>query len=335
MEFEQVSGPGVAALGDDAWRRAADGSEVPAGTAVAFLGPEGTFTSEAADLASPDRPRMPLPTIGEVVHAVRDGHAALGVVPIENSIEGAVNLTLDELVFGRPGAFIRGELALPITMALMVRPGSDLDDITEVRSQPVALAQCRQRLAEHLPSVRISSATSTAEAARQVTEADGSLAALGTPRAAERYNLQIVVPNLADYPGNTTRFVVLGTAMAEATGADKTSLVVFLGEDRPGLLLRVLEEFALRGINLTKIESRPTKQALGQYCILIDCEGHPRDARVGEALRSVHRHVAEVRILGAYPRADLRRVQPDRSNSDAAYAEATTWYERLLGDVEP
>lgn len=334
MEFEQVSGPGVTALGDDAWRRAEDGSEVPAGTAVAFLGPEGTFTSEAADLVSPDRPRMPLPTIAEVVRAVREGQAALGVVPIENSIEGAVNLTLDELVFGSPGAFIRGELALPITMALMARPGTTLGDIAEVRSQPVALAQCRQRLAEHLPSVRMSSATSTAEAARQVADGDGTLAALGTPRAAEGYRLQILVPNLADHTGNTTRFVVLGSAMAEATGADKTSLVVFLGEDRPGLLLRVLEEFALRGINLNKIESRPTKRALGQYCILIDCEGHPRDARVGEALRSVHRHVADVRVLGAYPRADLRRVEADRSNSDGAYTEAATWYDGLLGDVE-
>jgi prephenate dehydratase len=145
----------------------------------------------------------------------------------------------------------------------------------------------------------------------------------------------VLLDDVADHPGNTTRFVVLGSAMAPPTGADKTSLVVFFGEDRPGLLLGVLEEFALRGINLTKIESRPTKRALGQYCILIDCEGHVADARVGEALRSVHRHVAEVRILGSYPRADLRRVEPGRSDSDEAYAEAAKWYAGLLRHVEP
>lgn len=157
----------------------------------------------------------------------------------------------------------------------------------------------------------------------------------GDPNAAARYGLDVLVPDLADHPGNTTRFVVLGTGMAEATGADKTSLVVFFGEDRPGLLLRVLEEFALRRINLVKIESRPTKQALGEYCILLDCEGHPRDARVAEALRSVHRHVAQVRVLGAYPRADLRRVAPAAPDSDTAYAAATTWYAGLLDDISP
>ncbi len=302
---------------------------------VAFLGPEGTFTSEAADLAAPGRERLPLPTIGDVVDAVRDGLAPVGVVPIENSIEGAVNVTLDTLTFGPPGVFLRGELALPITMALLARPRVRLTDVREVRSMPVALAQCRGRLAALLPGVATGTTTSTAEAARQAGASDGTVAALATPNAAARYGLDVLVPDLADHPGNTTRFVVLGTGMAEATGADKTSLVVFFGEDRPGLLLRVLEEFALRGINLVKIESRPTKQALGEYCILLDCEGHPRDARVAEALRSVHRHVAQVRVLGAYPRADLRRVAPAAPDSDTAYAAATTWYAGLLDDISP
>jgi prephenate dehydratase len=308
--------------------------EAPAG-AVAFLGPEGTFTSEAAELAAPGLPRLPLPAIPDVVETVRAGRATLGVVPIENSIEGAVNLTSDALVFGPPGVFIRRELTLPIEMALLAQPGVRLDEVREVRSMPVALAQSRARLDGALPGVAITSVTSTAEAARQVAEGDRAVAALGPPRAAARYGLQVLVPDLADHPGNTTRFVVLGGAMAAPTGADKTSLVTFLGEDRPGLLLKVLEEFALRGINLVKIESRPTKQALGQYCILLDCEGHPADARVAEALRSVHRHVAEVRVLGAYPRADLRRVEPRRSDSDEAYADAADWYAGLLRDVEP
>jgi prephenate dehydratase len=301
---------------------------------VAFLGPEGTFTSEAAELAVPGRERLALPTIPDVVDAVREGRAELGVVPIENSIEGGVNLTTDALVFGPPGVFLSAELTLPIEMALLASPGAGLDAIREVRSMPVALAQSRRRLAEVLPGVAVSTASSTADAARQVAEGDGSLAALGPPRAAARFGLAVLVPDLADHPGNTTRFVVLAPKMAGPTGADKTSLVVFLGQDRPGLLNRVLEEFALRGINLVKIESRPTKQALGQYCILLDCEGHPADARVGEALRSVHRHVAEVRVLGAYPRADLRPVVPERADADEAYADAAGWYAGLLRDVQ-
>jgi prephenate dehydratase len=312
-----------------------DPSLAPAPGPVAFLGPEGTFTSEAADQTAPGRERLPLATISDVVDAVREGRAGIGVVPIENSIEGAVNVTTDALVFGPAGVFIGAELALPIEMALCARPGVTLDAIRHVRSMPVALAQCRRRLAELLPGVPVAPASSTAEAARQVSEGNGETAALGTRRAAERYGLAVLLDDVADHPGNTTRFVVLGSAMAPPTGADKTSLVVFFGEDRPGLLLGVLEEFALRGINLTKIESRPTKRALGQYCILIDCEGHVADARVGEALRSVHRHVAEVRILGSYPRADLRRVEPGRADSDEAYAEAAKWYAGLLRHVEP
>jgi prephenate dehydratase len=310
-------------------------AEDGAGTAdvVAFLGPEGTFTSEAAERAAPDRPRLPLPSIGEVVDAVREGRAKVGVVPIENSIEGGVNLTSDALVFGPPGAFLRGELTLPIEMALLAGTGTALSEVREVRSMPVALAQCRARLNAVLPDVAVTATASTAEAARQAAEG-ANVAALAPPRAAQRYGLDVLVPDLADHPGNTTRFVVLGREMAAPTGADKTSLVVFFGEDRPGLLLRVLEEFALRGINLTKIESRPTKRALGQYCILVDCEGHPTEARVGEALRSVHRHVAEVRILGAYPRADFQPVVAGPADSDAAYADAADWYAGLLRDVE-
>lgn len=297
---------------------------------VAFLGPEGTFTSEAASRAAPDAERVALPTIDAVVDAVRRGEVDHGVVPIENSIEGSVNLTLDTLAFGPPGALMRGEILVPISMALLARPGTALADIAVVRSQPHALAQCRGWLAAHLPGVELEAATSTAEAARQVAEGEAAVAALGPPVAAERFGLAVLADDIQDYGGNTTRFVVLGRRMAAPTGADKTSLVVFFGEDRPGLLLTILDEFALRGINLSKIESRPTKQALGEYCIFLDCAGHPVDARVGEALRSVHRHVAELRVLGAYPRADGLREVPEGSASDAAYAAARTWYEQLL-----
>ncbi|HVL98167.1 MAG TPA: prephenate dehydratase [Egibacteraceae bacterium] len=303
-------------------------------TAVAFLGPEGTFASEAARRAAPDAARRPLPTIDEVVDAVRDGSVDIGVVPIENSIEGSVNITLDALAFGPPGVVVRGEVVIPISMNLLAPPGSDLGDIKEVRSQPHALAQCRGWLTANLPGVAVAASTSTAEAAREAGEAAGGVAALGTRLAGERYRLDVLVPDIQDYPGNTTRFVVLGRRLCRPTGADKTSLVVFFGEDRPGLLMRVLDEFALRSINLTKIESRPTKQALGEYCILIDCAGHLTDARVGEALRSVHRHVADLRVLGSFPRADAQVTTPEPADSDAAYASASRWFADLVAGID-
>lgn len=301
---------------------------------VAFLGPEGTFTSEAARLVAPGAERRPLTTIAEVIEAVRADEVPLGVVPIENSIEGSVNVTQDELAFGDPGALIRGEVTMAVTLGLLVNPGASLDDVEVVRSMPVALAQCRGWLERHLPHVRVEASTSTAEAAKEAAETSGEVAAVGTALAAERFGLSVAVDDIADYPGNATRFVALGKAMHPATGADKTSLVVFFGEDRPGLLLRILEDFALRGINLTKIESRPTKQQLGEYCILIDCAAHVTDARLAEALRSVHRHVAELRVLGSYPRADRIRERPAPTDTDSAYDEAEDWYARLLASVD-
>lgn len=302
-------------------------------TRVAFLGPEGTFTSEATAKAVPDGERIALPTIGDVIDAVRDGTVEVGVVPMENSIEGSVNLTLDDLAFGAPGVYISAEINLPIAMNLLAQPGVALSDITTVRSQPHALAQCRQWLVRNLPAADLQAASSTAEAAREAAQADGRIAALGPAGAGERFGLDVLAADVQDHDGNMTRFVVLRPAMATPTGADKTSIVVFFGEDRPGLLLRILDEFALRGINLTKIESRPTKQALGEYCIFIDCAGHVTDARVAEALRSVHRHAAEVRILGSYPRADDVADRPGPSDSDTAYAEAADWYAGVTRDI--
>lgn len=300
---------------------------------VAFLGPEGTFSSEAARRAAAVADWLPRPTIPDVVADVRSGAVDLGVVPIENSIEGSVNLTLDELAFGPPGALIRGEIALPITMSLLARPGTALADVREVRSHAVAIAQCRQWLEEHLPDAELTPSASTASAAREAAALEG-VAALGTTHAADLFGLAVLAPRVHDFDGNATRFFVLGRRMHAATGADKTSLVVFFGEDRPGLLMRVLDEFALRNINLTKIESRPTKQQLGEYCIFIDAAAHPTEARMAEALRSVHRHVAELRILGAYPRADLVREAAAGPDSEEAYADAVRWFDGILDAID-
>lgn len=301
---------------------------------VAFLGPEGTFTAAAADRVAPGSPRIALTTIPDVVDAVRDGEAQVGVVPIENSIEGAVNLTLDTLAFGEPGVYLRGELAIPISMNLLVRPGTDLGSIKEVRSHPMALPQCRTWLQATLPGVALVTTASTARAAEEVAEGDGSMAALAPLQAAQQFGLQVLATDIHDREGNKTRFVVLGRRMHEPTGADKTSMVVFFGQDEPGQLMRVLDEFALRNINLTKIESRPTKQALGEYCIFIDAIGHVTEARMAEALRSVHRHVHELRILGTYPRADGTAHLADGADSEGAYAEASRWFRGLIEKID-
>jgi prephenate dehydratase len=301
---------------------------------VAFLGPEGTFTATAAERVAPGVPRIPLTTIPDVVEAVRAGQAELGVVPIENSIEGAVNLTLDTLAFGEPGVHMRGEVLVPISMHLLVRPGTTLEQVVEVRSHPMALPQCRGWLAANLPGVELVTTASTARAAEEVAAGDGRLAALAPAAAGERLGLSVLAADVHDRDGNTTRFVVLGKRMHGPTGADKTSMVVFLGADRPGLLMTVLDEFALRDINLTKIESRPTKQALGEYCIFIDAIGHVTEARMAEALRSVHRHVAELKVLGTYPRADGQAVTAEGASSEDAYSQASLWFRQLLDRID-
>ncbi len=301
---------------------------------VAYLGPDGTFASDAARLAAPDAVGEPMPTIPDVVDAVREGHVAVGVVPIENSIEGSVNLTLDALAFGQPGVFIRGEIAIPISMCLLAMPGTGLRDIVLVRSMPHALAQSRGWLSENLPLVRLEPCTSTAEAARLAAEKDNGEAALGNRRAAEQYGLDVLASDIQDFGDNATRFVVLSRTMSPASGRDKTSIVFFFGQDRPGQLVRILHEFAQRDINLSKIESRPTKRGLGQYCIFVDALGHVSESRIAGALRCVHRHVAELRVLGSYPRHDTVVDTLDRSETDDAYAEAASWYADLARHVE-
>ena len=307
----------------------------PPPSTVVFLGPAGTFTAEAAREVFPALHHLPLPTIPDVVDAVRTGEATVGVIPIENAIEGSVNLTLDELAFGEPGAWIRGEVTLPISMNLLAPHGVTLDQVTAVRTHPVALGQARRWLQAHLPGTETQLCSSTAEAARQVAEeSEPGVVALGPSFAADRYGLAVLAADVQDYDDNATRFVVLGRSMAAATGADRTSIVVTFGEDRPGLLLRVLQEFALRGINLTKVESRPTKRRLGQYALFIDVAGHPAESRVAEALRSVHRHVEQLRVLGAYPRADGLHERPGPQDDDVAYIRSAAWFDDLMADID-
>jgi prephenate dehydratase len=303
----------------------------PMADRYAYLGPEGTFT-EAALLActggaQPDA--LPCPTIQATLDAVRTGAADRAVVPIENSVEGAVTATLDELASG-PVLAIAAEVLLPVTFALLARPGTTLADVKTIGGHPQAQPQCRHWLAAHLPDAEWRPVSSNAEAARQASEG-GLDAALAGAFAAPRYGLEVLAGDVNDVPDAVTRFVVIGRPgpVPARTGADRTSLVAYLRADRPGALMELLTEFAVRGINLTRIESRPTGDGLGRYCFSIDCEGHLDDARVGEALMGLRRVCAEVRFLGSYPRQDGGTTSVRPGTSDKEFAEAAAWLNRL------
>ncbi len=294
--------------------------------ALAYLGPPGTFAESAARLVAGDEELLPQSDVSEVLRAVGEGRVARGVVPIENTLEGPVSVTLDALAFDAD-LLIEAELELPIHLVLAVRPGVALEDVVAVRSHQVALGACRRWLAANLPDAERLAATSTARAAEIVAGSERPEGAIVNTLAAERYALEVVAKGIADRATNVTRFVVIGDELAPPTGWDKTSLVVFIEENRPGALLQLLEIFAERDLNLTKIESRPTKDELGEYCFFVDVEGHLADERVGDALAAVKRTHREVKVLGSYRRSGPRR--PDEAQrivaDDAAYREAAEW----------
>jgi prephenate dehydratase len=297
----------------------------------AYLGPPGTFTEAAVhalDGAAHSK-AVPYPSVEATLDAVRDGWAELGVVPIENSVEGAVTATLDGLASGRD-LIIRAEVSLPVSFALLAWPGTTLAEIRVVSGHPVAQPQCRRWLAASLPDAEWRPASSNAEAARQA--AAGTVdAALAGAFAAEVYGLAVLAEDINDADNAETRFVAVSLPgpLPEPTGADKTSVVASLAEDHPGALMEILSQFAVRGINLTRIESRPTGDRLGRYCFSIDCEGHAAEERVGEALMGLHRICRDVRFLGSYPRSDGGRAEVAPGTSDADFAEAATWLARL------
>jgi prephenate dehydratase len=296
---------------------------------VAYLGPEGTFTETAARmlrLGTDDAALVACRDVLEVFRTVERGEAARGVVPIENTLEGSVTATLDALAF-ETDLLIHGELELPVNLVLAAVPGTKVDGLVSIRSHVVALGSSRRWLAEHAADVELMPSASTARAAQEVAELGAGHGAIVNPLAAERYGLEIIAEGLADRAGNTTRFVMVGTHVPPATGWDKTSLVVFIDTNRPGALLQLLEVFAARDLNLTKIESRPTKTELGEYCFFLDVEGHLSDERVGDALATVKRTQRDVRMLGSYRRSGARqRDEAERiGRDDAAYRDAAAW----------
>ncbi len=270
---------------------------------VAYLGPPGTFSEEAVgrcDLARGAEHR-PHPTFADAYEAVLAGEADAALLPIENSLEGSVGAVLDLLVH-RPGLLIRRELMLPVEQHLLAPAGTKLSEIARVLSHPQPLGQCAAFLRARLPGVPLVPTHSTADAARQVAGGTGA-AAIGARAAAERYGLAVLAESIQDPGENFTRFVLLSREDEKPTGRDRTSIAFTLDRDRPGGLHEVLGEFASRKVNLSKIESRPTKKTVGHYVFYVDFEGHRADPDGAAALEGVRRKVHVLYLLGSYPRA--------------------------------
>lgn len=298
---------------------------------VGYLGPAGTFCEEGLRRLDPAAAATawPAPTVAAALEALRDGTLAEALVPFENSVEGSVSATLDELIRGEP-LVITGEVHVEVEFALMARPGTDLASVRRIATHPVAEAQTRDWIAAHAPAAEVIPESSTARAAVLVA-AEVYDAAIAAPLAAERHGLSILVGGIADRPGAVTRFIRLARPghVPEATGADMTTVVAFLRHNHAGALLELLNQFAMRGVDLVRLESRPTGEALGQYCFAIEALGHVSEPRVAEALSGLHRVCAEVRFLGSYPRAEGGTTPVPESATSGAYAASRAWLERL------
>jgi prephenate dehydratase len=296
-----------------------------------YFGPVGTFTHQAL-LTLPALPDEPTPyaTVGLALQAVRDGDVAAALVPI---VEGAVSATLDNLTYGEPLRIIR-EVVLPVQFILFARNGTQFHDVRQVLTHPHAAAQCREWLTRNLPDAVITEDGSTAAAAAEVADPlsryDAAICALV---AGELNGLVPLATGIADNPDAVTRFVLVSRpgSVGPATGADKTTMVLFMRDDHPGALLEILEQFASRGVNLCRIESRPTKKSLGDYCFSVDAEGHIDDSRMAEAMMGLHRVCRDVVFLGSYPRADLTESIILHGTSNEEYAAAATWLRKLRG----
>ena len=312
----------------------------------AFLGPEGTFTEAAlrrlVDPAAADL--VPASSVLAALAAVRAGEVDSAVVPIENSVEGGVSATLDDIGSGEE-LQIRAEVLVPISFVLVGRPGVALADVRRVSTHTHAWAQVRGWMAERLPGVEFTPASSTAAGARLLLPAEevgadddaaGAVpaadAAVCAPLVAEQTGLPVLAERIEDVTGAVTRFVLVSRpgALPEVTGADKTTVTVPLPHDHPGALREILDQFATRGINLSRIESRPTGEGMGRYFFSIDLEGHLAEARVGAALAALHRSFPGVRFLGSYPRAEGHAVRVPAHVTDEAYRRGSEWVRGIL-----
>ncbi|HEY3573391.1 MAG TPA: prephenate dehydratase [Arthrobacter sp.] len=300
-----------------------------------FLGPEGTFT-EAALLQVPDAAeavRIPSSNVNAALDRVREGSVDAAMVPIENSVEGGVTATLDAIATGQELRIIR-EVLVPISFVLVARPGTELSHIRRISTHGHAWAQCRLWVDAHIPGAEYIPGSSTAAAAMGLLEDEAHYdAAICAPIvAAEQTGLHVLAENIGDNPGAVTRFILVSRpgVLPARTGADKTTVVVPLPEDRPGALMEILDQFATRGVNLSRIESRPTGQYLGHYFFSVDADGHVGDARVADALAGLHRISPATRFLGSYGRADAQAPVVPEHTSDEAFQAAHAWVKGIL-----
>ena len=299
---------------------------------IAYLGPEGTFTEAAllqmtnAGLVPDHGPdalrRLPSESTLAALDGVRDGVADYACVPIENSIDGSLTPTLDSLAIGSP-LQVFAETTLDVAFSIVVKPGLNAEDVRTLAAFPVAAAQVRQWLAAHLAGAELRPAYSNADAARQVAEGQAD-AAVTSPLAAAHRRLVVLADGIVDEPNARTRFVLVGPPgpPPTRTGADRTSVVLRI-DNAPGALLAALAEFGIRGIDLTRIESRPTRTELGTYLFFVDCVGHIDDDPVTEALKALHRRCADVRYLGSWPMGPAAGIGPPPAD------EASHWLARL------
>ncbi|AOZ71997.1 prephenate dehydratase [Boudabousia tangfeifanii] len=330
---------------------AAQTSVKTAATRYAFLGPFGTFTelalrqflqAEGVTITS-NQPEeieaatglklLPCRDVGQALKMVREGEADRAVIPLENSVEGGVNASLDALVHGEPLQIV-GETAIPIDFCLVVREGIKPEQVRRVGTHPHAWAQCRNWIEDHFPGTTHVPATSTAAAANLLTEDryPGFEAALCNAVAAQTPGLVTLADGIADNPNAVTRFVLVSRPgrTPAPTGADKTTVQVRLPDNEAGALLNMLEQFSARGVNLSRIESRPGGGRLGTYEFSVDIEGHIAERRVQAALTGLHRTCPQVRFVGSYPRFDAKPNTVETGTEDSAFEAATAWVESLL-----
>ncbi|WP_432560075.1 prephenate dehydratase [Granulicoccus sp. GXG6511] len=301
-------------------------------SAYGYLGPAGTFCHEAL-LTVPDVPGhlRPYPSVVAALEAVRNEDVAAALVPIENNIEGGVSATLDNLTYGRP-LMITREVLLPVEFNLCGRPGTRLEDVKRIVTHPHAAAQCRDWVNTNLPHATVHEGGSTAAGAAEVADPNSRFqATICSAPAGELHKLEAIATAIADNKEAVTRFILVAKPgpPPERTGADKTTLTVFLRDDEAGALLRMLEQFASRGVNLSRIESRPSRLVRGHYSFSIDAEGHINDHRLAGAMKGLKRTSREVTFLGSYPRADQLRPEVGNGHSDESYRAAEEWLRDL------
>jgi prephenate dehydratase len=305
---------------------------------VGFFGPMGTFTQQALltqpDLAAAEH--VAFRTVPDVLDAVAADEVDIGVVPIENSIEGMVNFTQDALAFDYD-LLIQREIVIDIEHCLLAPAGAKLVDVRVVHSIPVATAQCHRFLRERLPDADVRAASSTAEAAREVGELGSrSAAAIGPRIAAHVYGLAVLAEAIADHDDNQTRFVVVARKGVPApTGNDKTALVIYQRADEPGSLVSILQEFTARRINLSNLTSRPTKAGgLGDYCFIVYADAHVADELLADTMRALHAKQGGVKFLGSYPAAG-EHAESAREHADARWRDADDWVSAIRDSITP